>query len=114
MAQRLQFSEAELDFALDYLTSMNIVFYFRKVLPEIMFVLTQALLDKLSELVHRYYQLQGNPDKLQRFPGGWLKLREKGLISKQLLEEFPKHYVDILFTPDHLFELPFTAWSLLR
>ncbi len=59
-------SEAEFDVALDYLTSVNVVFYFRKALPDIIFVVTQALLDKLSELVHRYYQLQGNPDKLPR------------------------------------------------
>ncbi len=106
LAQGLEMSEEELDIALDHLTRLNLVFYFRDALPGLIFVRTQALLDKLTELVHRHYRLQNEPDKQRGTTGEWIKFRDKGLVSKELLKEFPKHYVEPdIFTATHLVRL---------
>ena len=51
-AQNLQFaSEAAFDAALVYLDYLNIVFYYPEILPDVVFVSSQILLDKVTDLV---------------------------------------------------------------
>ena len=108
LAHSLHISEGEFDAALDYLTRLNLIFYFRDILPGIIFVSPQVLLDKLTELVHRSYELRNNPDRKKSvtYASELIKFRDKGLVTLQFLfdSSFSKHYSD-LFTPKHLVQL---------
>lgn len=98
-------SEEEFDAALDHLTRLHVIFYFRSVLPDLIFVRPQALLDKLTEIVQRRYQLCNYPDKSVSTEGGrMVRFRDEGLVTIQFLADFPKHYSEV-FTPAHLVRL---------
>ena len=133
IAHNFGFSEEELDVALRYFDDLNLCLYY-PVLPNVVFSDPQVPLDKASELVQYSYQLRGAEQKPQKslwlkFRGivfgskqsveearqssvpevaleaKWLRFRDQGIVRKEFLEKFPKHYRDRLFTPDDLLHL---------
>ena len=58
VAHKLHPSEEGFEAALDHLSKLNVILYFRSVLPNLVFCSPQVLLDKLTELVRYNYQLR--------------------------------------------------------
>ena len=104
IAHKLHFSEKTFDAALDHLVSLNVIHYYRNLLPEVVFADVQVLLDKVTELVKYHYQLRYNPDTVAATGGEFRKFRDKGCITLQLLNQFRKHYTE-LFTPESFLNL---------
>jgi len=111
VAHNLNFSEEEFDAALQYFDELNLCLYYPDVLPDVVFSDPQVPLDKASELVQHSYRLreakqgkksQGPQEALE---AKWLKFRDQGIVCREFLEKFPKHYRDKLFTPTHLLQL---------
>ena len=99
-------SEEALDVALEYLDELNIIFYYPKILPDVVFCNIQVVIDKLTELVEHLYKLmEDDDDDHTARMGDWKKFRDFGLITEAILTAFPSHYSPGIFTVDHLLTL---------
>ena len=98
VAKLLHLSKADLNAALNHLASFGVIHYW-DVLPNIVFLDPQLLLDKISELIKHHYKLSHTVDTKEATGGEWREFRNEGCITVELLKMFPKHYTDI-FTPD--------------
>ena len=76
------------------------------VLPDIVFSNLQIILDKVTELVHFSYCLQGSSPPVA-LEGKWLQFRDKGIVTLEMFqdERFSTHYIQDLFTPADLIKL---------
>ena len=65
VAESLGLDEQSFDGALDFFHSVSLIFYFRKILPAVVFVDPQVMLDKVSELVEFMFKLRkpADPEK---------------------------------------------------
>ena len=105
VAKRLHFpSDEALVAALVHLDKLNIFLYYPSVLPELVFCSPCVLLDKISELVEESYRLKHGPDPYALVEGKFSDFCNKGLITAELLEDYPKHYTEF-FTQTHLLKL---------
>ena len=106
MARLLNIKEESFNAALVYFDELNIINYSPDVLPEVVFIDSQIPLDKVSELVYHSYLLkQPNPaepvtaslsdEELRHF-------RDLGVVSKEVLSKFGRHYVPEIFCVDDL------------
>ena len=106
MARLLNIKEESFNAALVYFNELNIIKYSPDVLPEVVFIDSQIPLDKVSELVYHSYLLkQPNPavpitvslsdEELRNF-------RDLGVVSKEVLAKFGRHYVPKIFSVDDL------------
>ena len=94
--------------AIDFLGKLNILFYRPNVLPQVVFCDAQVILDKITELVKFSHQLKSNASQDvsdHRQSGEWLDFRDFAQINSKILEEFPSHYRDGLFTSFHFLKL---------
>jgi len=107
VAQRFHFNEESFEEALKYLDSLNILFYYKDVLPDIIFCDSQVLLDKVTELVEHIHRLKTDPSQHRAAEGKLREFRDQGIITLELLSkpEFSKHYVSGLFGPVQLLKL---------
>ena len=104
IASSLHFTEETFLAALQYLDDLNILFYYPDILPEVVFIDPQIVLDKASELVKFSYQLQ-EPKEGVVFKAEWRKFQDYGLVTAEFLGEFNDHYVEDIFTPEELIKL---------
>ena len=105
IARLLHLSEKDLDAVLDHLASFGVIHYYWRLLPDIVFVDPQLLLEKISELVKHHYKLRHTVDpKTAAIGGEWREFRNEGCITLELLKKFPEHYTDI-FTPADFLKL---------
>ena len=106
MARLLNIKEESFNAALVYFDELNIIKYSPDVLPDVVFIDSQIPLDKVSELVYHSYLLkQPNPaepiaislsdEELKHF-------RDQGVVSKEVLAKFNRHYVPEVFCVDDL------------
>ena len=106
IAEQLQLTKKSFEDALKHLNKLNMLIYSPDVLPDL--ILDQQLLvDKVAELVeYRYHLRQGLPP-CSCLPsiGEWPKFQHQGIVSSQLLNKFPGHYVDEVFTTKQLMKL---------
>ena len=58
VAESLGLDEASFDSALDFFHSVSLMFYFRDVLPGVVFIDPQVMLDKVSELIEFMFELR--------------------------------------------------------
>jgi len=107
VAQRFHFDEESFEEALKYLDNLNILFYYKDILPNIIFCDSQVLLDKITELVEHIHRLKTHPSQHRAAEGKLSKLRDQGIVTVELLSkpEFSKHYVSGLFGPAQLLKL---------
>ena len=113
MASLLNVQEESFDAALVYFDELNVIKYFPKVLPNVVFVESQIPLDKVSELVYHSYLLRqpvvaaeaDQPSSEKPLTGDWKHFRDHGVVSEECLEQFPRHYVPGIFTKEHLSKL---------
>ena len=107
VARRFHFTDESFEEALKYLDSLNILFYYKDVLPDVIFCDPQVLLDKVTELVEHSYRLQTNACQHVATEGKLRKFRDLGIVTLELLskKEFGRHYVRGLFSPAELLKL---------
>ena len=107
VARRFHFTDESFEEALKYLDNLNILFYYRDVLPDIIFCDPQVLLDKVTELVEYSYRLQTGACQRIATEGKLRKFRDQGIITLEFLskKDFGRHYVQGLFSPVELLKL---------
>ena len=111
MARLLNIREESFEAALVFFDELNIIKYHPKVLPDVIFINSQIPLDKLSELIRYCYFLkqatEAGDTSLKPLTKGssWKHFRDHGVVSEEVLDCFPRHYVPGIFTRDHLYTL---------
>ena len=107
VAQRYHFDEESFEEALEYLHSLNILFYYKDVLPEVVFCDPMVLLAKITELVEHCHRSPTDPSKLTPTVGKLQKFHNHGIVTLELLskKEFTSHYVPGVFGPEQLLKL---------
>ena len=90
--------------ALKFFDGLNMLFYFPSVLPQLVFIEPQMLLDKVSELVEETYHMRQGK-KGQVIPGDKLRFRDYAQVTEKFLSKFKSHYEPPLFTPKELVTL---------
>ena len=107
VARRFHFTEESFEEALKYLDNLNILFFYKDVLPNVIFCDPQVLLDKVTELVEHSYRLQTAACQHVATEGKLRKFRDQGIITLEFLskKEFQRHYVPDLFSPGELLSL---------
>ena len=101
VARLLHLSKKNLNAALDHLASFGVIHYYRHLLPNVVFVDPQILLNKISELVKHHYKLR-HDSQAQTTIGDWRKFANEGCITLELLGQFPEHYTDFFTAADFL------------
>ena len=107
VARRFHFTDESFEEALKYLDNLSILFYYKDVLPNVIFCDPQVLLDKVTELVEHSYRLQTAACQDIAAEGKLRKFRDQGIITLEFLrkKEFGRHYVRGLFGPVELLKL---------
>ena len=104
LAQTLGFDRDALEAALEYFDEMCIAHYYPEILPDVVFVDPQVPLDKVSELTQFAISLRDAkgkktaPSRCAIAPK-WKKFRDEGILTIDMLHEFPKHFEQGLFGP---------------
>ena len=106
VAESLGLDEASFNGALEFFHNVSLMFYFHEILPEIVFIDPQVMLDKVSELVEFMFELreQNEPSSetldVSLLPPDWQRFNTFGQITKQFLEDkrFSEHYHPGIFT----------------
>ena len=115
MACLLNIKEGSFSAALVYFDEFNIIKYSPDVLPEVVFIDSQILLDKVSELVYHSYLLKqsspGEPISVSLSHEELRHYRDLGVVSKEVLEKFDRHYVPQIFNVDNLILYGYTSSS---
>ena len=107
VARRFHFTNDSFEEALRYLDNLNILFYYKDVVPDVVFCDPQVLLDKVTELVEYSYRLQTAASQHIAAEGKLKKFRDQGIVTLELLSKkgFRRHYVQGLFSPVELLKL---------
>ena len=97
----LQLQPTLLNTTLNYFDKVCIVHYYPKILPNTIFVDPQVPLDKVSELIQRVFSLRNVKEgpRCAAIAGKWRRFRDEGILTQDILEEFPEHYIPGIFTP---------------
>ena len=103
IALTYNFTQESFEAALKYLHGLKLIFYYEEVLPNLVFIDAQALLDKITELVVRCLELHAKSGR--RFLGALKKFVKCGIVTMEILSEFESHYVPGVFTRKELIEL---------
>ena len=106
LAALLNINGDALKAALEYFDDLNIFLYYPTVLPHLVFSDSQVPLNKVTELVHFSYGLQGDSPPVA-LEGKWRQFQDKGIVTLEMLqdERFSAHYIPDLFTPADLIKL---------
>ena len=107
VARRFHFTDESFEEALKYLDNLSILFYYKDVLPNVIFCDPQVLLDKVTELVEHSYRLRTAACQNIAVEGRLRKCRDLGIITLEFLrkKEFVRHYIPGLFSPVELLKL---------
>ena len=108
IAEDLDFPPDDVETALSFLSDYNLIVYYPSLLPNVVFTTPQVLLDKVTELTERVYLLSNpgkSPNQICPTRGEYKIMRDLGIISTQILKDFPKHYVPDLFTEEDLIKI---------
>ena len=107
LAVRFGFDLNHLEAALTFFNEMCIAHYYPSILPDTVFVNSQILLDKITQLTEHAIALR-NAESPQHLPedskatkGKWKRFRDEGVLTLEMLqqEQFNKHYVKGVFSP---------------
>ena len=100
VAATYNFTQESFEAALKYLHGLKLIFYYEEILPNVVFIDAQALLDKITELVIHSLSLHGKPDSM--LFGAFKKFVKCGIITAEILEQFDSHYVPKVFMKEEL------------
>ena len=104
-ARNFHFTRESFSAALTYLKGIKLIMHFEEVLPEVVFIDVQALLNKITELVEHSLLIQSGscpPDSTPLSQGEYEKLKFCGIITREILSRFKSGYVPNLFKEEHL------------
>ena len=106
IAKALEISDESCEEALTFFNDLNLLFYWPNILPDLVFLEPQVILDSVSELVRESYQLkQGDTSDKVTPTVGDHKLQYYGVVTKKSLKEYGEHYEPPLFTSNELIKL---------
>ena len=94
------FTQESFEAALKYLHGLKLIFYYEDVLPNVVFIDAQALLDKITELV--VCSLSKSPMHNILSLGVLENFRKCGIVTLEILSQFKSHYVPKLFEEKEL------------
>ena len=104
-ARNFHFTRESFSAAMTYLKGIKLIMHFEEVLPEVVFIDVQALLNKITELVEHSLLIQSGscpPDSTPLSQGEYEKLKFCGIITREILSRFKSGYVPDLFKEEHL------------
>ena len=104
-ATKFHFTRGSFEDALQYLTAHKLVMHYSEVLPEVVFINSQVILDKITELVEHSLTLRAKqPTQIQaaRSVRGSREFKLCGVITQDILSQFESGYIPKLFEEDHL------------
>ena len=104
VAESMEINDESCGEALIFFDGLNMLFYFPDILPQLVFMEPQMLLDKVSELVEETYHMRQGKNG-QPILGDKLKFRDYAQVTEKFLGEFKSHYEPPLFTPKELVTL---------
>ena len=106
-AESLGIDDESCEEALNFFNGLNMLFYFPGILPHLVFLEPQVVLDKVTELVEANYRMSQGKKGQQPNPkqGDWLKFRDYAQVTEKFLSEFEAHYEPPIFTPKELIQL---------
>ena len=111
-AERVQLKDDTFTAALSHFVGCNILLYYPDVLPDVVFCNPQVLLSIITELVQHRYKLMEQPDLNKPIRGDWKRFKDYAYLTQKLLDEFPEHYYDCVFSSSDLIKL-FTSHSII-
>ena len=104
-ATNFHFTRESFEDALQYLRAHKLIMHYSEVLPEVVFINSQVILNKITELVEHSLILRENqPTQVQaaRTVRGYHELKFCGIITRDILSQFKSGYIPKLFEEDHL------------
>jgi hypothetical protein len=104
-ATKFHFTRESFEDALKYLTAHKLIMHYSEVLPEVVFINHQVILDKITELVEHSLTLRAKqPTQVQaaRSVRSCEELEFCGIITRDILSQFKSGYVSKLFEEDNL------------
>ena len=106
-AESLGIDDESCEEALNFFNGLNMLFYFPAILPHLVFLEPQVVLDKVTELVEANYHMSQGKKGQQPSPKQveWLKFRDYAQVTEKFLSEFEAHYEPPIFTPKELIQL---------
>ena len=104
-ATTFHFTRESFEDVLKYLKGIKLIMYYEDILPDVIFIDAQVLLDKITELVEHSLLIQSEscpPESEAGSVSSFEKFKSRGIITKEILSRFKSHYVPKLFMEDHL------------
>ena len=103
-AAAYHFSKESFDAALKYLHGLKLIFYYEEILPEVVFIDPQTILDKITELVEFSLCLSKPVHELPVSMNmkEYEEFKAYGIVTLELLSQFSSHYVPGLFMQQQL------------
>ena len=101
-ATAYHFTRESLDDVLQYLHNLKLIMYYKDILPDVVFIDAQVLLDKITELVEYSIKLRVEPSSQAIAVGGVEKFKTCGIVTTEILSQFSSGYVPGMFEEKHL------------
>ena len=95
IAKELDIDDESCEGALEFFNSLNTIFYFPNVLPDVVFLEPQILLNLLNELVAMKYRADQHAGKPKKSD---YQFHDVAQVTEELLSEFKEHYHPPSFT----------------
>ena len=98
-ATAYHFTRESLDDVLQYLHSLKLIMYYKDILPDVVFIDAQVLLNKITELVEYSIELRAKPNHqaVTALAGSLEKFKTCGIVTSEILSKFNSGYVPGLF-----------------
>ena len=94
------FTRESFEAALKHLHQLKLIFYYDDILPEVVIIDAQALLDKITELV--VYSFELHAKTTTKHLGAVKKFAMHGIVTMEILSKFDSYYVPNLFNEKEL------------
>ena len=101
-AAAFHFTKESFEKALLYLHDLKLIFYYEEVLPEVVFIDAQTILDKITELVEFSLSKLEHELTISMDMKEFEEFKAYGIITLELLSQFSSHYVPGLFMQQQL------------
>ena len=104
-ASALHFTKESFMDALKYLKANKLILYYDTILPGVVFIDAQVLLDKITEIVEYYLLVRAGSCPEGMTLEAFELLKACGIITREILSRFKSRYIPKLFEEDHLIML---------
>ena len=94
------FTRESFEAALKHLHRLKLIFYYDDILPEVVIIDAQALLDKITELI--VYSFELHAKTTTKLFGAIKKFAMHGIVTMEILSKFDSYYVPNLFEMEQL------------